>query len=197
MAPFLPIRAISRSQAVRVAKQTIKTGTTSYVDLGSQTETNGIKAGSPLPFSPFKELQNHLAIGAVIVVGGLTFTNSDWAVSHGVLTTDTEEKAKEFEIVTTAGAAKQRSTGKEVEVAELKATKKLSAEAGKERIDIVTVSETTKGAAKYIAGTAALVGAAVLPKTAKELEEAHELLVAEVVFTASATVVTVRNVNRA
>ena len=35
MPPFLPIRAISRSQAVRIGGQTIKTNATSYVDLGN------------------------------------------------------------------------------------------------------------------------------------------------------------------
>src|SRR5208282_3020072 len=95
MAPFLPIRAVSRSQTVRIGKTTVKTGTTTYVDVGSQTETGGIKAGSTLPYSPFKELQNHLAIGAVIVVGPLTFTASDWAVTRGVVTTATKETEPE------------------------------------------------------------------------------------------------------
>ena len=35
MAPFLPVRAISRSQAVRIGGQTIKTNATTYVDLGN------------------------------------------------------------------------------------------------------------------------------------------------------------------
>lgn len=197
MAPFLPIRAISRSQAVRIGKQTVKTGTTTYVDLASQVETGGIKAGSPLPFSPFKELQNHLAIGAIITVGGLTFTNSDWAVDRGIVTVGAEETSGEFSVTTIAGAIRQRSTGKELEETELKATKKLSATAGNERIDIVTVSTNAGGAAKYTAGTAAAAGKAVVPKTTAELETAKELLVAEVVFTASKTVIVVRNVNHA
>src|ERR1019366_10420907 len=35
MGQFLPIRAISRSQAVRIGGQTIKTNATSYVDFGN------------------------------------------------------------------------------------------------------------------------------------------------------------------
>jgi hypothetical protein len=202
MAPFLPIRAASRSQAVRIGGQTVKQGKTTYVDLAAATETGGHLAGSSRPYSPYKELQNHLAIGAIFVVGPLTQTASDWAVKNGVVTTatleGTEEEAKgEFAVATTAGAVQQRSTSAEVEVEALSVTKKKSAASGKERIDIITASTTTKGAAKYTAGTAAVTGKAVVPKTTKELEEAHELLVAEVVFTESKTAVTVRNVNRA
>lgn len=188
MAPFLPVRAISRSQAVRVAKQTLKTGTTSYVDLGSQTETGGIKAGSKLPFSPFKELQNHLAQGAIIVVGALTWTNSDYAVKSGLLGAATKEAKPEVSV--TAGEIVRRSTGVDIASAGFAAAKKEVAASGKERIDIVSVSETT-GVTTYTAGTAALVGAAVAPAT-----PGGGLLTTEFVFNSTETVV-IRNVNRA
>jgi len=189
MAPFLPIRATSRSQRVRIGKQTVKTGTTTYVDLASQVETGGIKAGSSLPFSPFKELQNHLAIGAVFVAGSITNSNSTWAVEQGIVTSAT--KALEPVVTTTAGEVRNRDTGKSVSVAELAAGKIKVAEAGKERKDSVIVNETT-GVAKYEAGTAALVGAAVINAV-----PAGSLLVAEVVVTATAETATVTNLNRA
>lgn len=224
MAPFIGVRAISRSQAVRIGKQTVKTGKTTYVDVGSQTETGGIKAGSPLPFSPFKELQNHLAIGAVIVVGPLTFSNADWAVKYGLQTTASAFTSKKTKVVVTAGSVKQRSTGTEVASEGKTSTEYLATVEGKERIDIITASETTAGASKYKAGTAAVTGKAVLPETveqeklvtyAKELAKAEvtqkqyeekvtalekELLVAEIVFTfptGKEELVAVRNINRA
>jgi hypothetical protein len=165
MAPFLPIRATSRSQAVRIGKQTVKTGTTTYVDVGSQTETGGIKAGSTLPFSPFKELQNHLAIGAVVVVGSLTATNSDWVVNGGY----TETKAKggkeeETEVIVAVGELRQRSTGKHVQSAATTVTLKEPATT-KERTDNVVVSETT-GVITAVEGVEAVVGKSVAPAVA-------------------------------
>jgi|ERR1700677_1670377 len=149
MPPYLPVRAISRSQRVRIAQQTLKTGTTSYVDLGSQTETNGIKAGSPLPFSPFKELQNHLAIGAVIVVGGLTGTNSNEVIESGVITTAGVET-----VTVTSGILHNRNTGANVTVAGVTAEATAAAPgAGKYRIDLVEVNEET-GAVKQVEGAA-------------------------------------------
>ena len=182
MAPFLPIRAVSRSQAVRIGKQTVKTGTTTYVDVGSQTETGGIKAGSTLPYSPFKELQNHLAIGAVIVVGELTFTASDWAVKNGVVTTATPATGKEATIAVTVGVLRQRSTGAETLVETFSAAEK-STIAGKERIDIITADESAEGAAKFKEGVAAVTGKAVQPQTteqAKLAEYATKLAKAEI-----------------
>lgn len=182
MAPFIPVRAISRSQAVRIGKQTVKTGKTTYVDVGSQTETGGIKAGSKLPYSPFKELQNHLAIGAVIVVGPLTFTASDWAVQNGVVTTATPATGKEATIAVTVGVLRQRSTGAETLVEIFSAAEK-STIAGKERIDIITADESAEGAAKFKEGVAAVTGKAVQPQTteqAKLAEYATKLAKAEI-----------------
>ena len=189
MAPFLPVRATSRSQAVRIGKQTVKTGKTTYVDVGSQTETGGIKAGSTLPYSPFKELQNHLAIGAVFVVGGLTNSNSSEVVTQGLVTSAT--KAAEPEVSTTAGEIRNRDTGVSVASAGFVAAKKKVAAAGKERIDIITVNEKT-GATTYTAGVAALEKAAKAPAI-----PAENLLIATITFTETAEVATVANLNRA
>lgn len=177
MAPFLPVRAISRSQRVRIGGQTLKTGTTSYVDFGSQTETNGIKAGSTLPFSPFKELQNHLAIGAVIAVGGLTATNNVWvqAIAGGVTTAT---KAAEPEVETTAGELHNRETGAYFTFLALAgAKKKFTGVAGKSRIDIISVKEKGGEAAVYTEGVEAATGSEVAPAT-----PANSVLIAEVAF---------------
>ena len=261
MAPFLPIRAISRSQAVRIGGQTIKTNATSYVDLGNlapvlvtptlvvtdktgkasqqhagsnakalikskffgyavtavdsngvDTPINGVVAGEteagaesesnlnfitvnwkavpgatsynvyrtgaaqtgltkalaeteqPLflanvteatyqdtgvevttqkpptvndtniyrkrAFSPKKELRSHLALGAIVVVGDLTYSNSDWVVVNdpepGFAITYSAEKVKVAE-----GTLRQRSTGLTFKVAAKELTS-LEAIAGKE-----------------------------------------------------------------
>lgn len=155
MAPFLPVRAISRSQAVRIGKQTLKTGTTTYVDVGSQTETGGIKAGSTLPYSPFKELQNHLAIGAVIVVGPLTAVTTDYAFTEGGVVAATEEA--EYKLTASAGKLQQRSAGTSVVATEAysKAKQAKIAAAGKQRIDLLSINPTT-GVYKFTEGTAVL-----------------------------------------
>jgi hypothetical protein len=164
MAPFLPVRATSRSQRVRIGKQTVKTGATTYVDLASQVETNGIKAGSSLPYSPFKELQNHLAIGAVFVAGGITNSSSDTVVFSGVTATKAKGGAGEkTEVVVTAGELLTRSTAAYQAVAAKTETLNEVA-AAKERIDIVTV-KVSNGVIKSTEGVEALVGAAVQPAT--------------------------------
>lgn len=159
MAPFLPIRATSRSQGVRIGKQKVKTGTTTYVDLASQVETAGVKAGSTLPFSPFKELQNHLAIGAVFVAGPVTASNSDFVVvGNGVRGTATLLKT-----AFTAGELYQRNTGTKVQVA----AEEVTTTTGKnteEVIDLISVSTTT-GKLKLTGGVFAAEGKAIVPAT--------------------------------
>jgi hypothetical protein len=188
MAPFLPVRAVNRSQRVRIGKQTVKVGTTTYVDLASTVETGGIPAGSSLPYSPFKELQNHVAIGAVIVVGPITASNNDWVeVGTGGVTTATKEA--EPKVATTAGEVNNRATNAYFAFPELAAKKIKVAAAGKERIDIVTVKEAGGSAPTITAGVAALKGAAVAPATPEK-----ELLLATVKVTDVAEVATVTNV---
>lgn len=163
MAPFLPVRATSRSQRVRIGKQTVKTGTTTYVDLASQVETNGIKAGSSLPFSPFKELQNHLAIGAVFVAGPITGSSEDWVIVSGGATTATE--AEESTYAVTAGELLQRSTGTHVTFALFEKEKVKTAIAGKERIDLLTIEDKAGATVTLTEGVAAAEGKAVQPAT--------------------------------
>ncbi len=167
MAPFLPVRAISRSQAVRIGKQTVKTGTTTYVDLASQVESGGVKAGSTLPYSPFKELQNHLAIGALIVVGALTATNTDYAYTSGGVVT--ASAAEEFTLAVSAGTLQKRSAGESTVATEAysKAKQATIATTGKERIDVVSVNPTT-GVYTFTEGVAAVTGKAVAPATPAE-----------------------------
>lgn len=168
MALYLPVRAVSRSQAVRIGKQTVKTGTTTYVDVSSQVETGGIKAGSTLPYSPFKELQNHLAIGAIIVVGPLTATNSDWVVdSGGIVTVEKSEAKKEPELAVSENQDRQRSTGKWVTSEKVEKLKLKVTGATKERIDLVyaIVEGGEAGKVKAVEGVAAAKEAAVAPAT--------------------------------
>jgi len=165
MAPFLPIRATSRSQAVRIGKQTVKQGTTTYVDLAASVESSGHLAGSSLPYSPYKELQNHLAIGAVIVVGDLTASNSEFveigAATAGEVTVLAENE-KEFEIKVAAGEIKNRNTGV-YQATEAKTNAKTkAAKKEKEKIDRVEV-KTSTGAVKFTLGTEAAEGKAVAP----------------------------------
>lgn len=61
MALYLPVRAASRSQKVRIGGQVLSATATSYVDI------------SDIPTR--RALQNHQAIGAVIVVGPLSASN--------------------------------------------------------------------------------------------------------------------------
>jgi len=65
--PYVGVRAISRSQNVRIAGQKVTENVTTYVDLNP--ETTGTY---PRAYPPVKELRSHLAIGAIIVVEPLT-----------------------------------------------------------------------------------------------------------------------------
>jgi len=202
MAPFIGVRAISRSQNVRINGQKVTESVTTYVDLNPET-----KGTFPTAYPPVKELRNHLAIGAIIVVEPLTFTASDWAVKYGLVTTASTFASKKTKVVVTAGAVIQRSTGTEVPSTGKTSTEYLASVEGKERIDIITASETKEGASKYKEGTAAASGKAVRPETTEEAKLAEyaeklakkeytqeeyeeavkalekELLVAELVFT--------------
>lgn len=86
-----------------------------YLDTGVEVTThvpvavNNTNIYPSKAFSPTKELRNHLAIGAVIVTGGLTQSNSDWVVVNPetqFVLTFAEKKLK-----LTKGELRQRSTG--------------------------------------------------------------------------------------
>ncbi len=165
MAPFLPVRAISRSQDVRIGGQTVHTDTTTYVDLGANTA----------PYTPRKELRSHQAIGAVIVVGPITATNTDFAFQHGGVVTASE--AAEYTLTVTAGELVQRSVGEAFLATEAyeKAKQGKVAAAGKERIDLVEV-DLSDGTIDFVEGEAAPIGKAVAPTPTK-----GDVVIAEVV----------------
>lgn len=173
MPPFLPIRAISRSQAVRVGGQTVKTESTTYVDLGANT----------VPYTPRKELRSHLALGAVVVVGALTGTNSDWVVdSGGVVTAEKNEAKAEAELAVSENQDRQRSTGTWVTSEALTKLKVKNSVAGKERIDLIyaIVEGAEAGKVKLLEGVAAVTGKAVAKETpAKAIAVATVKRVAE------------------
>lgn len=138
MALYLPIRAISRSQGVRVGGTKVSTTTTKYVDI-SDGQTR-------------RELNHHSAIGAVVVVGPLTATDSDIVVETGGLVTANGSPDQAVDV--SAGEVRVRSTG---EWTAFTAASNLSATAAHgslARVDIVQV-DSTDGTVSYKAGTAA------------------------------------------
>jgi hypothetical protein len=155
MAPFLPVRAISRSQGVRIGGQTVKTDSTTYVDLGSNA----------VPYTPRKELRSHLALGAVIAVGPLTGSTTTLVgldSTAGVAEVKAEND-KEYEVTVKKGEVKNRDTGAYVLVTKDEVAKKVkAAKTGKEKIDRIEVKDSS-GAIKATEGVAAAEGSATLP----------------------------------
>lgn len=87
--PFLPVMSISRSQNVRIGSAQL--GVTGYRVPGEIGDT--VAGVTPLPFyvdisgtTSRRDLQNHMATGAVIVVGSLTNTSSPyfWSAAPAV-----------------------------------------------------------------------------------------------------------------
>lgn len=72
--PYLPVQALNRSQKVRLGKGSnavlLQPGVTSYVDISD----GNIK----------RDLQRHSAIGAILIVGGLTYRQGS-ATANGIL----------------------------------------------------------------------------------------------------------------
>lgn len=60
MAPFLPVRSVNRTAAIRIDKQHVTPFATTYVDLGNP--------------AIFKELASHFSIGQLVVVGPISET---------------------------------------------------------------------------------------------------------------------------
>jgi hypothetical protein len=172
MAPFLPVRAVSRSQRVRIGGVTIaapKTSSeegsvvngvlygTTYVDLNPSST-----AGKPKAYPPLKELKNHLTLGAVIVVGPLTNSNATVVIQSGYLVTNTKSKTPSLKV--SSGVIENRSTG--VYQFNLETVEKTLAEAaaGKEIVTAVFVKESN-GAVKIEEGAEAAEGTAKAPVT--------------------------------
>lgn len=76
MPPYLPVQAINRSQKVRLGKGSnavlLQPGVTSYVDIAD----GNIK----------RDIQRHSAIGALLIVGGLTFRQGASGILSSALT---------------------------------------------------------------------------------------------------------------
>lgn len=166
MAVYLPIRALNRSQNVRIGKGAtavkLSSTATSYVDI---TDGN-VK----------RDLQRHSAIGSYIVVGALTISNLDEIVQSGVTTSPTN-----LVITVAAGELKVRSTGAFITVAG--GTTTLStADATKDRTDLITVDAVT-GAQNHTNGALANPGLSVAPAT-----PAGKIPVATYLVAATATV---------
>lgn len=130
--------------------------TASFTDFGA-VETPGVEPptvnGSSFNtnknpgWSPFKELQNHTSQGAIIVVGGLTNSSSDWVISSGGTLSGIETKLK-----ITLGEAtwKQRSTGR---VAVTKSTQlTVTAAASGKFAGIYFVFNAASGTLEIVAG---------------------------------------------
>lgn len=165
MAVYLPVRAISRSQGIRVGGQTLSTTTTAYVDI-SDGKTR-------------KELQNHQALGAVVVVGSLTASNSDGVVSTGAIV-DQGSSATDLILGVSAGEVRNRSTGVHAAVAATATAVTIAAaDTTNPRWDLV-VADTTSGVVSKVDGVAAASPA--LPAT-----PAGKVALAKVVVAANAT----------
>lgn len=135
MAEYLPIRALNRSQNVRINKARVSSTTTSYVDLSDPVQR--------------KEFSKHSAIGAVFPVGSISTSLIVTLDGLGVTVKGgTEEKT----LVVAAGELFNRSTGAVIltGATELEITKTTT----KPRIDNIVVKLST-GVASIQTGTAA------------------------------------------
>ena len=163
--PFVPVLAISRSQSVRIgnAQGTATPGTVPQVGY----KPDGTTLNSPyyvdLSDGPSRrDLAHHLALGAVIVVGGLTNSNSDWVVvDGGVVTAGTG-----LTVNVSAGDLLQRSTGAEKSGASATNSTIASNSSGNPRIDLVSW-DNTSGAVTVTTGTAAASPVAPATPTGK------------------------------
>jgi len=138
MAEFLPVRALNRSQQVRINKQRVTTTKTTYVDLSNPTAK--------------REFQHHSAIGAIFPVGPITATSSEFVVVQGA-NTDQGESGTDMIVRTYAGVIKNRETGAVVNVAQADTTLS-TADATNPRNDLIVVDETS-GAVSKVTGTPA------------------------------------------
>lgn len=138
---YLPIRALNRSQAVRIGRQRITATTTAYIDI------NDAKTR--------KELAYHSSIGAIYVVGPASASNSNSrVVSGGVVTAGTG-----LRVLVSTGEIKNSSTGAYVVGAADPGSGGLAlttADGTNPRIDLV-VWDGTSGALSKVDGVAAAV----------------------------------------
>jgi hypothetical protein len=171
MAEFLPVRALNRSQGVRINKQRVTNTKTTYVDLSNPVAK--------------REFQHHSAIGAVFTVGPITNTSSEFVVQSGA-STDQGSSASDMVVTTYAGVIKNRETGATVNVAQTDTTIS-TADATNPRNDLIQVDETS-GAVSKVTGTAAASPA--VPSA-----EAGKLAVAVVNVPANDTAITTNQIS--
>lgn len=170
MAEYLPIRALNRSQNVRINKARVSSTTTSYVDLSDPVQR--------------KEFSRHSAIGAVFPVGPLSATNSEVVVQSGA-STDEGAANNDMIVRTYAGTIRNRSTGATVAVTQTDTTLS-TADATNERIDLIQV-KASNGEVKKVTGTPA--ASPTVPST-----EAGFIAVAKISVPANDTAITTSQV---
>lgn len=166
MPPYLPVVAVNRSSRIRINNQLVAAFSQNgqetqypnndlsyptYIDLGAEVE-----GGQPT----WKELAEHISIGQLVVVGGLSASNAPVVVQSGVIST---ADGSDLVITTSQGLLKNRTTGATVIVLNTALT--LSAASGSyPRIDIIQVNTTT-GVLTKVTGTAAISPVAPAPST--------------------------------
>lgn len=163
MAEYLPIRALNRSQSIRIANVRVTTTETAYVDISTAQSR--------------KELAYHSSIGAIVVVGALSPTNSLAVVTQGA-TTNQGSSAADLIVNTEPGTVKNRNNGVAVSVL-LAETTLATADATNPRLDLIQVNYTT-GAVTKVTGTAAATPVLKAP-------EAGNIALAQIEVAANAT----------
>lgn len=165
MAPFLPVRAISRSQKIRIGRGNnaeVKADTTFYVDLADGNSK--------------RDLMHHQAIGAVVTVGVLSATSvDDVVISGGVVTNGTG-----LTVNVSAGEIRKRSTGAYVAGAAGTNFALTAADATQDRTDLVHW-DSTSGAVGKTDGTLAAAGTSVAPAAPAGKVPLYTVLVAATV----------------
>jgi hypothetical protein len=139
MGEFLPVRALNRSQNVRINKTRVTSTKTVYVDLGNATAK--------------RELQHHSALGAVIPVGPLSFTSNQVVVKYGVFT-DQGVNGTDLVVRTYEGVIVDRETSATVDVVQTDTTL-AAADATNPRNDLIQV-KTADGTVSKVTGTPAV-----------------------------------------
>lgn len=148
MAEYIGVRALNRSSAIRIGGQRVTGTATTYVDISTATAR--------------KELAYHSSIGQLIVVGGLTNTNSPAVVQSGA-NVDQGASAADLIVNTNTGVIRNRNTGAGVAVV-LTETTLSTADATNPRFDLIQANYTT-GVVTKVTGTPAV--SPVLPATAE------------------------------
>lgn len=146
MAVYLPVRAISRSQGIRIGTQTVSPTATSYVDISDGKVR--------------RDLNHHQAIGSVIVVGSLTANNSDSVVVTGGAVTN----GTGLTVNVSAGELRKRSDGTNVAGAAATNFALTAAHATLDRTDLIHWDDTS-GAVGKTDGATAAAGTSVAPAT--------------------------------